>query len=210
MQALDQKDRCNNNCTSTGLKQSMLNLITTFSPTKLQCSEGFRESPRSIKAAKYFIFTTIRSGSMHEDTLNRIVDEGQLDDHFRMPTFEVIPPEKMEVHLGAIFKDEGIIAGTQEVHNEIFLNKLRMVKDPATTGDPSSPNLPAESADEFQTRLFIVHGPRPCSQVLVYTSSNIRLDESSAQKAYCHSTALADQLNGSSMTGATDDLHPNI
>lgn len=36
-------------------------------------------------------------------------------------------------YLGAIFKDESTLAGTQEVHNEIFLNKLYMVKDPATT-----------------------------------------------------------------------------
>jgi hypothetical protein len=158
---------------STGLKQSMLNLSTTFSPMKLQCREGFRESPRSIKAAKYFIFTTIRS--MHEDAINRIVDEGQLDDHFQMPTFEVIHPEKMEVHLlGAIFKDEGTIAGTQEVHNEIFLNKLRMVKDPATTGDTSSSHLPAEPVDEFQTRLFIVHGDEKTSSLIRSVKYNNR------------------------------------
>ena len=96
---------------------------------------------------------------MHEDAINRIVDEGRLDDEFRMPTFEDLPPEKMKVHLlGAIFKDEGTVAGTQEVHNEIFLNKLRMIKDPSTTRDTRSAHLPAEPIDAFQTRLFIVHG----------------------------------------------------
>ncbi|KAN0086982.1 hypothetical protein V8E54_000670 [Elaphomyces granulatus] len=158
---------------STGLKQSMLDFHTTFSLTKLQCREGFRESQRSVKAAKRFIFTTIRS--IHGDAINRIVDEGQLDNEFRMLTFEDLPPEKMKVHLlGAVFKGEGTVAGTQEVYNEIFLNKPRMIKDPAATGDTRSPHLPAEPVDAFQTRLFIVHGDEKTSSLIRSAKYNNR------------------------------------
>jgi hypothetical protein len=97
----------------------------------------------SVKCTNYFIADAIRT--VHPGAFNRIF-QGKEELIPVMPEIERLPPKPATElhHLGAIFYDEGTIDGTYQVHEDIWLSKMKYSDDPAER--------------DFTDRLWLAHG----------------------------------------------------
>ena len=98
-----------------------------------------------IRISKSLISDAIEK--VHSSAVNMIFD-GSGHTLPRMPEIDLIATNKTKFwQFGAIFEDEGTIAGTYGVHQSIFLDQLRLFAADKPT-----------DLDDFASRLWLVHG----------------------------------------------------
>ena len=147
----------------TGLHQGM------HDPSKPLDYDDFVEAPSmrrrdlvSVQCTNYFIADAIRT--VHPGPFNRIF-QGKEELIPKMPEIDRLPPKPVTElhHLGAIFYDEGTIEGTYQVHDDIWLSKMKFSDDPAK--------------QDFANRLWLVHGDQKTAELIRSLKSQQRLAE---------------------------------
>lgn len=125
-------------------------------------ARGRRRDFFSAQCTNYFIADAIRT--VHPDPFNRLF-QGKEELIPKMPEIDRLPPKPVTKlhHLGAIFFDEGTIEGTFQVHNDIWLSKMRFSDD--------------STKRDFARRLWLVHGDQKTAELIRSLKSGQRLAE---------------------------------
>jgi hypothetical protein len=132
---------------STGLLQSMHNPYHQLSIKEILFTPAISGDGDTIGVdiTRGLIFDAIRR--VHAKGVDSVYPNA---DYPMIPTVERLPARKTEFwQFGAIPEDEGSIAGTYLVHDNIFLSQLGL----------SAPVIPTSTDhDSFKTRLYLCHG----------------------------------------------------
>jgi hypothetical protein len=112
-----------------GLKQSMINHKRPLDITDVY--RGCSQRPNAIEMTRFLIADAIRQ--IFEKPVEAIFEDSSIP-FPDMPIMDILPPTKTrEWQLGAIYEDEGTIAGTYNVHESIFIKQLGL-RTPAKSG----------------------------------------------------------------------------
>jgi hypothetical protein len=153
----------------SGLRQDMHNPTIPLRYKDIRFSSGLRGGHGlQSNISKAIIFNALKT--VHGDTLSRVFEES-ICMQPEMPVMNRLQPRKTKFwQLGAIFEDEGTIAGTYKVHDSIFLEQLHL-KTPAVSD---------QTINNFATRRWLVHG----DQLTVQHNRSVRKEQSEATNAY--------------------------
>jgi hypothetical protein len=125
-------------------------------------SKGFRRDSFSVQCTNHFIADAIRV--IHPGSFNHIF-KGREELIPKIPEIDTLPPKPVTElhHLGAIFFDEGTIDGTYQVHDDIWVSKMKFSDDPAVA--------------DFAHRLWLAHGDLKTAEMIRTLKYEQRLAE---------------------------------
>jgi hypothetical protein len=103
-----------------GLKQSMINYKRPLDVADVY--RGCSQRPHAIEMTRFLIADAIRH--IFKNSVDTIFENSSIP-FPDIPKIHILPPTKTrEWQLGAIYEDEGTIAGTYNVHESIFIKQL--------------------------------------------------------------------------------------
>jgi hypothetical protein len=154
-----------------GLRQTMHNPTIELYLSDIVAAPGITGNDNEIGAhiTRSLISDAIKK--VHSFGVNQIFDHSERTAP-TMPEIDRIRTNKTEFwQFGAIFEDEGTIAGTYGVHQSIFLDQLQL----------SAPDKPTDGLDDdFITRLHLVHGDQLTAQRI----RTVKAEQSRAGRPY--------------------------
>ena len=165
-----------------GLTQSMHDATVQLDLENIFSSPGLSEDDEGKDISRALILDAVRR--IHGLGVDCIFEDSNVEPP-RMPVFDKLEPKKTKYwQLGAIYENEGTIAGTYRVHDNIFLQQFGLSSQkPATrvATTPPPPSLAAPSAttlSDTQCRThFQAHVEDEGAQETSSTTSNQELDD---------------------------------
>lgn len=186
----------------TGLHQSMLNNIRLLEPDEIFNATGLKTTDTTTDGRDvedgirtFFIADAIRQ--ILPEAIRRIFSTGptQSSQDSSSPTFPQFPhldaltPLKTKItQIDAVYQNEGTIAGTYGVHDEIWTSKLGFSQEDA--GEKALPDTP-EALDQddhdhdhgksdFEERLWLVYG----DQLTTHHIRSVKKEQRYASRHY--------------------------
>ena len=128
------------------------------------CGLQFDHVARAM--ARHFVAVAIQY--LHRSAVQRVFGDDGFETRFAMPTLDVLEPRKTPVHLlCTVFENEATLRGSARVHEELYLQQLKLGSPDAT----SAADIGAKSANsskdnetyldkapEFLEHLFLAYG----------------------------------------------------
>ena len=141
-------------------------------------SSGLSEDDKGKEISRALISDAVRR--VHGPGVDRIFKDSGVEAP-RMPVSDdkLEPKVTRYWQLGAIYENEGTIAGTYRVHDNIFLQQFGLSKKSATPAPSTTPNQDQE-LDDFLERLWLAHG----DQLTAHHIRSVKDEQALAEMPY--------------------------